>query len=357
MNVIKCFVVAGLGAVLAAAARGESTLTTDPVGFVRVQTPAAAEAVVACPFERPWEFYGKVVSVAGGVVTVAGRPAWPAGRFVFATPAQPKTYYVRFVSGARAGAFFTVLSNGADTLVLDLNGDTLAQVVAGDLLTVNPYWTIGALFPASAAGVSFESSPSAVSRRTELLFPDQSAVGTNPSAAATYYFLNGAWRRFGAPITESFDDAVILPDSYVLVRNRAFSGVSMFVGSVLMSDIRIGLNSRTTAKQDNIVALTRPIDVSLANSGLISSGAFRATLSPAARLDELFVFDNTAPGINKSAAAIYYYYNGAWRKFGRPITEDCGAELAFKAGQGAIIRKAETGVPAATTDWVNQPTY
>ncbi len=357
MNVLKCFAVAGLGAVLAAATRGESTLTTDPVGFVRVQTPAAAEAAVACPFERPWEFYGKVASVAGGVVTVAGRPAWPAARFVFAAPAQRKTYYARFTSGARAGAFFTVLSNGADTLVLDLNGDSLAQVAAGDLLTVTPYWTIGSLFPATAAGVSFESSPSAVSRRTELFVPDQSAVGTNPSAAATYYFLNGAWRRFGASITESFDDAVILPDSYLLLRNRAFSGTTMFVGSVLMSDIRIGLNSLPAAKQDNLVALARPIDVSLANSGLIASGAFRATLSPAARLDELFVFDNAAPGINKGVAAIYYFYNGAWRKIGRPVTEDCGAELVFKTGQGAIIRKAESGAPAATTDWVNKPTY
>ena len=349
---------AGLVSLLAAgAAVGQDSYTT-PLGFVRLQTLPASDTVVACPLERQPEFCGKVASVAGGVITVDGTPAWTTNQFQFVDGSQPKIYHVRFTSGARAGAYFTVLDNATNSFTVDLNGDNLAQVVAGDGITISPYWSLGSLFQAADAGTSFEISPSALSRRTEILIPNQAAVGINPSAAATYFFYSGAWRKVGAPITTSFSDtAVLLSDSWIVVRNRSFTGSLTYLGSVLTSNVRIDLNSLAGVKQDNLVGLLRPIDVSLDASGLIASGAFRSSTDPTRHTDELFVFDNTATGINKNTAATYFYYGGAWRKAGQPIDINYGADPAFKAGQGAVLRKAANGIGPLTTPWVNTPTY
>ena len=337
--------------------RGQDAYT-NPLGYVRLQTLPTSDTIVACPLERQPEFSGKVASITANVVAVDGNPTWTGGQFQFTEGSQPKIYHARFTSGALAGSYFTVLGNSNNSLTLDLNGTTLDQAVAGDGLTLTAYWSIGALFPATDAGVSFEISPSVFARRTEVLVPDQAAVGINHSAIAIYFFYAGAWRKIGAPITTSFNNtAALLPDSWIIVRNRGFSGSLCFLGSVLKSAVRIDLNSTAGAKQDNIVALTRPIDVTLDASGLIASGAFRSSTNATTRTDELFVFDNTASGINKSAAATYFYYGGGWRKVGQSLTTNFGTDPVFKAGQGVVVRKGANGIASLTNPWVNIANY
>jgi uncharacterized protein (TIGR02597 family) len=91
---------------------------------------------------------------------------------------------------------------------------------------------------------------------------------------------------------------------------------------------------------------------------LITSGAFTASNPSGPRTgDELLVFDNTAAVINKSASAIYFYRNGAWRKVGAAnATDDFGSTIVFGPTGGVIIRKATT-VAGSSTNWSNTPTY
>jgi len=117
----------------------------------------------------------------------------------------------------------------------------------------------------------------------------------------------------------------------------------------IASQVRRG----AVGKQDNVLAMPRPAGMTLNQSGLVSSGAFRASASPGNRLDELFVFDNTSALKNKSASATYYYWNGAWRRVGAGST-DVGNDAAFQPGNGVIVR-AGTGTSLAT--WVNAPNY
>lgn len=333
------------------------TATTNPVGFVKLTELAASDTIVSAPLERASEFHGLVASVSGSTITVQGTTGWTADQFLYAAGTQPKTYFVRFVSGTRAGAYFTVLGNTANALTIDLNGDTLSTVASGDKLQITPYWTLGTIFPATDAGVSFEGSTSTLSRKTELLFTAPNASGVNLAASSIFYFYNSSWRKVGVAVATSFDDAVILPDSYFVIRNKTRPGTLTVVGSVLMSPIEIGLSSLAAGQQDNLVALARPKEVSLDDCGLIASGAFVASASPLSRKDQLYVFDNSATGTNKSATAIYYFYNNAWRKVGQPVTANFGAELIFKAGTGVIVRKAANGVADATSAWLNNPTY
>ena len=333
------------------------TATTNPVGFVKLTELAASDTIVSAPLERASEFQGKVSAISGSTITVQGSPAWTANQFLYAAGSQPETYMVRITSGARSGAYFTVLGNTTTALTIDLNGDSISTVVAGDTLSISPYWTLGTIFPASDAGVSFEASASALARKTELLFTSANAVGVNPSASAIYFFYNTAWRKVGSAVTTSFSDTAILPDSYFVVRNKTVGGSLTIVGSVLTSKAELGLTSLAAGAQDNLVAITRPVDVSLNDSGLISSGAFQASTSALSRKDQIYVFDNTVAATNKSATAIYYYLNNGWRKVGAAATTDFGTDLVFKAGAGVAIRKAANGVADKTVAWTNSATY
>ena len=128
------------------------------------------------------------------------------------------------------------------------------------------------------------------------------------------------------------------------MRNAATGTTLTALGSVLTKNTTIPLFTRvgaTTVQQDNFVSVIRPIDVKLNDLGLITSGAFLSSPSAVNRIDQLFVFDNTVAATNKSPSATYFYFNGAWRKFGQPLTTDFGNDT-IATGSGFVIRKGGT---------------
>ena len=327
------------------------TLNTAPVGFINLPVPAGSDVLVSPCFARPSVYSGTVGGVSGAVITASGSPAWTVNSWVRSLPSQPDTYYVQFKSGTATGRCYTVVSNTAQTVTVDWNGETPAAATS-DTFVIIPYWTLGTLYPAAEAGTAFTTSSSESSHGTEILFPKPAAAGINLTPDATFYFLSGAWRKVGESSSTSFDWTVVAPDSYIIQRNTtAATNVSVF-GRVPSGVISVVLSARGgTAKQDNPVALSFPGTVTLDNSNLQGSGAFRASTSPFLHTDELYVFDNTSTGIKKAAAAVYFYYNGAWRKVGAPITSNFGTTAVFVPGTGVIIRKSGTGSTAASAYW------
>ena len=342
---------------LLAAGTFAQTATTDPVGFVASQLPKNSDTRFSPSLERPAAFSGSVSSVSGAIISMAGAPGWASNQYQHQANIQPNTYYVRFASGVKLGSVFTVTANGAADLTVDLNGDTLSGVVAGDSVVIVPYWTLGTAFPATDAGISFEASASVFNRGTEIRFPNIAYVGINPPAPNIYYFLSGAWRMSGANSGVSYDDTPIPHDGYVIVRNKGVAGRVVVVGSVVTKRLAMYLNSEASASQDNVIALLRPVPVTLNDSGLIASGAFVASPSVFAIKDTLIVFDDTVEKINKSASAIYYYRAGAWRKSGEDANGDFGNDVVFQPGSGVVLRKAANGVGSQTQTWLNDPKY
>ena len=332
-----------------------ATATTDPVGYNTLTLRANSDTYVSVPFQRPSVFVGQVSSVSGNMLTLAGA-SWTTNQFVYAAGSQANTYYAFIRSGSKEGNYYTITASGSNSLTVDLGGDTLAGLAAGDSVSVIPYWTLGTVFPASDVGVSFASSASAAVRPTQILIPDLASAGINLAPTVTYFFYNGAWRRFGQSLTLNKNDDVLLPDAYFIVRNQAFTGATTQTGNVLVKKLVTPLATRVGGKQDNPVAVLRPIPVTLNDSGLISSGAFAPTTSVALRTDELLVFDNTVTGTNKSASATYFYYNGAWRKFGSSLALDFGSTVVFSPNTAVQIRKASSATGASIV-WTNSPTY
>ncbi len=315
------------------------------LGSVSRAAPANTDSHVGPPFVRNASWIGAVASVTGNVVTIQGSPSWTTNRFIPSSSATD-IYHVRVRTGALAGHYFVVTSNTSNTVTVDAAGLPINSLSSGDSLEITPFWTIGALYPPSAAGVTYIASSSALSTQTQLLFFDPTSTGTNRSPSATYFFYNGAWRKTGASVTTSFDTVVVYPDTYYIQRNKATATTLTFKGRVQSDFLGTVLEGAVSAN-DNYLTLALPMAVSLNETGLATS-AFASSPSPLSRTDELLLFDPSGTGLNRSPSGTYYYYNGAWRKTGSSASLDFGSTVTIPSGHGFVIRKPPA---AGSTTW------
>ena len=300
-------------------------------------------------FVRPSSASLLVASVSGNVVSVTPAPGWTTNQFVYASGSQSNTYYARFTSGAAEGRIYPITANASASVTLNLGTDNLSNVTANDTISIEPYWTLGTIFP-NGNGVNV--SPTVGNRNTEILTPDLTSSGINLSATKVYFFNAGIWKQVGQGSVNHNDD-IIQPNSYLCIRHNVATNTTVFAAGVVVSaNLAIPLRNQPGVQQDNAVGLLRPIAVSLNASGLISSGAFQPSPIPGSRTDELLVFDNTVASRNKSASAVYYYWQNAWREVGFG-SADVGANLLMP-GTGFIIRK---GTNNATAVWTNSPNW
>lgn len=344
------------------------------VGFNTITALGNSDTRLSLPLHRASAFQGLVQSVSGNVITVQGLPGWTANQFVFAAGTQTNTYYVSMGTGNKEGMYYSVTANSADsgsantsTLTVDTAGDTLTGgggIVAGDSLSIIPYWTLATLFPGQT-GITTTTSASGAGSMTRVLLPDQVSPGIDLAATGSYYYYTGAgfggpgWRRAGAGLTSIKDNDPLLPDSYVIIRQDGVGGSSVITaaGTVPTGDHRFIIGTVTpNVAQDNAVAINIPIPLTLTESNLFESGAFAGTTSSSgATGDKLLVFDDTSAGIDKAATKAYYYYTGAgfggpgWRLQGGGLTTIRNTEVVFQPGSGYIIRKEASATPSMVT--------
>jgi uncharacterized protein (TIGR02597 family) len=356
---------AALCALAIAPAFAQTTATSTPAGFVTLNCPANSDTRISTPLTRPPVFTGAVTTPlpgAGSTVTVAGTPGWTNNQFgPLATVPPTPTHYAAFgpaaSSYAAEGKFFPISGNNANSLTLDLAGDDISSVPANAQVQVIPYWTLGTLFPAADANVSFQPTTIVAQRKTEILIPNHAAAGTNNPPAVTYFFFNGAWRKSGQALTTSFDTDILPPTDNFIVRNKETATSLVNLGGVEIKKVTtplVSLAGAASVRQDNFVAIVRPVDVKIRDLGL-TPPAFVTTTVPATLQDQILVFDNTAAATNKPPTATYFFFDGAFRKVGQPLTTDFGDDV-IPAGAGFVIRKAGTA-GGTTAFWTNDRTY
>ncbi|MDB6058991.1 MAG: hypothetical protein JWO95_2835, partial [Verrucomicrobiales bacterium] len=248
------------------------------------------------------------------------------------------------------GKIFPIVSNDTTSVTLNLGADTLSGLTANDSVVIEPYWTLASIFP---GGRGVNISPTAGNRNTEVLIPDLASVGINLSAAKVCFFNAGIWKQVGQGGADHGSD-ILQPNTYFIVRHNVATNTTFTSsGAVIVSKLVTRLTTSATSKQDNFIGLMRPVTNSLVNSGLVSSGAFAISPLPGNRTDELLVFDNAVVQKNKSSAAVYYYWNNAWRRVGAGSL-DVGALPVLTPGSGLIIRKATN---ASFVNWTNQKNW
>lgn len=348
-----------------------SAVTTDPVGAQKIDLPAESDTIVALGFTRSAVFEGTVSSVSGDVISVSGTPVWTSNQYQNDPGVQDETYYVLMLTGNREGMYYTVTANGTDTLTVDAAGDDIAtEIVADDRLQIIPFWTFASLFP-DQVGITTTTSISGAGAGTEILLLNASASGVDNSPTESYYYYSGAsfggegWRRKGGGFTTIRNYDILLPDIYFVFRNATEAASEIVVaGNVQMAGYRTVVGTITDGEdQDNSIALTIPVELTLAESRLFEEGIVVGTASiSGAGAEELLVFNNSQSGFDKSPAESYYYYTGAsfggagWRKKGGGFTNIFNDQAILQPGQGFIIRKIADG-PASSSVWSVVPPY
>jgi uncharacterized protein (TIGR02597 family) len=305
---------------------------------------------MSVPLNRPFVYTGRVSSVTGSNVFVQGAPGWTTNQFTYASGTQSNTYFLSVIdtNSPKRGMFYTITANLKARLIVDPAGDDLSTLTAGTQIRITPYWTFGTLFP-GGQGVSPSSSQG--THVTEILTSSGTKVGVNLSPDYIYYYYSGSnpgWRRVGGGLNTVRDDDILLPDTFFVYRQKSSAqNVVNCVGAVQIKPFAtpIGVLA-TNTKQDNFVAYPVANSLTLSQMQLFESGSFAGSASQGTHTDELYVFDNTTPGYNKSPIYIYYYYTGAgfggpgWRRSGGGLSTIRNSDVVFNPGQGFIIRKA-----------------
>lgn len=358
----------------------QTSVVSDPVGFLTTSCLGNSDTFVSIPFTRPPEFAGAIQSVAGSIITVTGTPGWSGNQFVYAAGPQPKHYYALIGSGGasnpKEGHTYFVSANGSNTLTVSATGDNLTGITANTQVLLIPYWTPATVFPASDANASFTPTTSSAAYQTQVLVPNYSASGINLPYLPAYFFSNNVdgtssnvgWRIAGDNTTDHGDDP-LLPDGYFVVRN--INGAPTLplksLGAVLTKKVAVPLVTSAGQEQDNAVSMIRPVDVALKATGLIHlDGSFISTApqlvlksEDSLHKDTLLVFNNSIIAIDKQPSAVYYYLTdrsteAGWKQVGDGFTDH--SNDVIPAGSGIVIRKAKTA-SAQTNFWTNAPTY
>jgi len=252
--------------------------------------------------------------------------------------------------------FYTITANTSSDLTLNTAGDSVASLAAGDKVAIIKHWTLNTLLPYTTTTLTVSGGTGVAVRRSLVIIPDNNFDGVNLPAQSTYYFTSTGWKKAVSGNPDA-NDTVLYPDEYFIVRQPASvatDSTTTFVGAVNSSPFAVTMSTKVGASRDNAVALQRPMDVKLSESGLDSGFVSSLGTGVAQRRDILLVFDNSVRGINKAAARTYYRFGGNWIQAisGNPTKND---DL-LPSGSGFVIRKYQNA--SATVDVaVNYPNF
>jgi uncharacterized protein (TIGR02597 family) len=115
------------------------------------------------------------------------------------------------------------------------------------------------------------------------------------------------------------------------------------------------LEVRAAGRQDNAVALVRPIPVKLSDLGLGAAFEESADNTGLNRADELLVYDNLQAAVNKAPSKVYFRAAGEWR-LDDGSTYPPADDHEVLPSTGLVVRKA-AGASDDTLRWLNTPTY
>ena len=353
--------------ILAAAASGlafgapPTTAYTTPVGYVTLTVPANSDTTIAPPLERATVYAAASTSIAGDVIGATGLTD-----SAFTTPAC----YLQVTSGALAGNRYTISANTATSITVSVPSGTLETLgfASGNQYKVVPFWTLNTLFP-SGAGLGTTNDVGAPS--SYVMFSDNAGTGVNRSSAKLYFYCTGdtanlqpaGWYDNDDAYGLSVGDPVLDLGRMYTIRNIDVATNVTVSGTVPDAAPKISV-AVTTDFNDNYLTSPFPVDVSLEDSGLQS--AMQGTSDVGTIIEVLFVFDDTAPGINKSASKVYFYCTGdtanlqpaGWYDnddaYGPAL--DPATNKIIKAGRCFVIRKAAYG-SAGKIPWTTALPY
>lgn len=349
------------------------TAKSEAFGYFKLPIVANSDNYLGLTMQRDAIFSGKVsgsIGTAGFAVVVGGAtsPNWNSNQFVYSSPTQREIYFVEFTSGALKGLYYKITANTANSVTLDMAGDSLtlhpmvgnstAALAVEDGFVVRPYWRIKDLFESAPSTPVIEARPDSSTLKDEILILDYTTIGTNKPYKHVVYFLSGAgWRADGQGSTD-FADYVIEPNDAFVVRRRNLQEFYLVnKGWVQPSrGITFVPGGNGTVMNDTHLTLGRPIKVKLSEAGLRITdqtlSVIKDSTAPFANGDTVYTW-SPGSGFNRPPNITYFYLvNQGWRRTGSSSTT-VGDDF-IQPGQTMVIRKRAAN---PGRDWVYDPNY
>jgi uncharacterized protein (TIGR02597 family) len=347
------------------------TLETNPMGILELEVPAQSDALISLPLHRSPAYSGLIDSVDGDSIHLESTSeaiGWSDNEWVYVADSQPVMYYALLMTGDLEGYFFPIIGNDDDSLTLDIvDGNLEDYSLEEDAVQIIPYWTLDSFF-ADQEALTASASVAGLGARSEVQFYG-APTGVNSVSSEVFYYYDGAqfggagWRLKGDDLTAIHDDQPIAPDRAFVFRNITDSPATLSLPGYVQMTQSTAVVEGGLVDQDLPLATSSSVPISLADSNLLENGGFQATSAISGlNGDLLLVIDNSASGFNKTAAAVYYYYDGSmfggpgWRLKGGDFFTLMDAVEVFQPGQGVILRKAG-GDEGTVNLWHFLPTY
>ena len=329
--------------VLLTGANGQTTATTDPVGFTTVNvrgktTTAKAFTAAVLPMERADAYTG---ACTGAVFSLdAGRTKITFPSNVFTANQFTGTgnqHYFRLSNGSNAGEFSTIVANTENSVTL---ADDLNVVLATtSTFSVTPYWTLSTALPAGG-GLQGGTTPTAADTVTIY----------NANFVGTVYYYNSTAAQWKTGISNS-DNVIIPPGSGLGIERKQSAPVALVLaGSVPLGTSAVDINGSVSgsATRNTMVGSAYPLasrrlaDIGL-YTGNAATGVQGATTPTAA--DTVTIYNPT------TGVGTVYYYNttaGVWRT---GLTDASNITIP----EGAAVLVARKNGRAPFTWYIPQP--
>jgi len=331
----------------------DDSVSSAPMGYVKLHLQGRTDNLINIPLLQEAVGIGPVLTATAHSVSL-DNINWTPDQFAPATSSPGLSYYAEISTGQLKGLSYPIVSNTADTLVLNtgtatLTSHPLGAVAAHDMVRIRPYWTIGNVFGATDTTVSvtpFSSLPTLpqIDSGDSLLLFDPLAIGLEKPPIARYAYVQSTGWRSPGDATTNQANVVLPPLSPVLVRLHEETGQELvIVGDAFQVPFRLYVPGGTSQlANDAYLALARSEPVSLADSGLYQTGTVNvvtATTAADQRQDLLLAFDPERIGFERPPEHTYFYLTGqGWREAGSSSTT-VGADVQLDPTRIYILRK------------------
>jgi len=321
-----------VAAALLQAAVAQTTVTTDPVGFLTLtvygpaSTGGTANTYLGLAFTQPVNYQATLSSASGTTLTDSSA-TWTATANGF--NGISGAFYIELISGAGAGRMSQITGNTANTITTA--NDLSSFVTAGTGYKIRPNWTLASVFGATdQAGLAGGT----------LITADQILVySTSGQQYATYYYKTSGiggtgWRSSASTSTDASNTPFLPTDGIIVVRHTAGN-----VSFSLAGAVKLGQTALPVVPGTNLLSNVYPSGTfTLATSGLVASGLTGGTLVTA---DQVLIYDNTANQYNT-----YYYKTSGiggtgWRSSASTSTDASNTPIPF--GASVIIQRTNPG--------------
>ncbi|MBD5778706.1 TIGR02597 family protein [Pelagicoccus sp. NFK12] len=313
------------------------------IGAVSLTAPGESDLYVTPSFSNSAVFRSEISAAAAGSVTFSGAS--------FDADAFAGGHHLLVEEGTLAGRMFEITANSATELTVSDPGSELAAADE-QVASIIPALTLGDMFP-NGLGGKVEANPG---NPDLILFSNDNSAGVKGFAPKDIYYYGDiaknesdeivsepGWRKVGAPLWESHDNAVLPVGEGFVVRNNTNVDASFFLfGEVMVSHVQIPISSKSAGTTDNLVGVPRPLAISIGDMGLDT--VVTVTTDANAVKDTVRIYPADG-GKNPAASAIYCLYSDGWRKVENDTVVTTGDVLddsLIPAASAVVVRKVAT---------------